>query len=292
MIVHEYNHANVDFHALTLHFVSVIVQHQCGFRSCHEAGVEADDIEFDAAVFQRLADADKIHRAAVAELFVISVAGDRAAAVIPEIKDVAVCRECFCTILNELRKSCRISHCLVAHISNKRLKPAILDAVNLVDAVADTACAPLLASAGIDDDIDVITVSCGSHLTEVRGCHAALGFKVCTAEIDHHRDGILIVAENLGVFLTRAGSNCIVIVFRSRCDILLRLLLFGMIGELSAAVVGHAAEHAADISGTAAAFQKNQSDEHEQQCSAAACCRCTFTGTGAVSSGFTGISVL
>ena len=64
-----------------------------------------------------------------------------------------------------------------------------------------------VATACIDDYINVITVLCGSHLREIRRSHAVLAFKVGAAHVDHHGDGIFAAAFYSSILIARAACH-------------------------------------------------------------------------------------
>ena len=112
-----------------------------------------------------------------------------------------------------LDKACQgrgLHHRVLAVVADEAGQTAVFDLVNLVDGVGDPVDLPLLAAAGIDDDVDVAAKLGLCHLLQVVGCHAGLGFQIRAAHIDHDRKGIAAVAVDLGVlFPSPAGDGLI-----------------------------------------------------------------------------------
>ena len=212
---------------------------------------------------------------------------------IPEDQLIAVRREILRAIANKFGKRRRLGHRLVAHVRFQTLQLTVFHAVDLVDLTADTLRFPACASAGIHDDIHVVAVARSCNLGEVGRCHAASGFEVRTAEIDHHCDLILIIAEDFCALI--AGTGCNRIVNRSgirHCVLLLLLRFLGMIRKFSPA----AAEQFGDISAaaeqTAAAASFHQEKDQKQKynrTAAAGCCTLACTAAAGL---FAGVSVL
>ena len=259
------------------HVVRIRVQHERGLGGCHQAGVEADEIKLHAAVLERLADAGKIHACGVRLLLIVAVAGDRSPAVIPEDQLIAVCREFLCAVLDKLAQRRRVGHGLVAHVLFQQQHLLVLDLIDLVVGAVDAVDLPLLAAAGIDDHIDVIRIGRGEDLLQVGGSHAALGFQVRTAHIDHDGDGIGLVAENLGVFIARTGRHRRIggIGGRKRGIVAARVLR-GRAGALDRIQESADAVRTAGVIGertAAAALEQHIADHQQRNAAAAARCR-------------------
>ena len=95
--------------------VAVRFHRNRGFHICHQTCVKADDIKLDAACLE--GSLDSVHRhGAVGIKFIIAVAGNGSSAMIPEDKDVAVCRIVRGAIADEFSQGGRIGHCLAAEI--------------------------------------------------------------------------------------------------------------------------------------------------------------------------------
>ncbi len=187
--------------------VGILRHGHSGFRRGHQAGVKADEIEFHPGILQSAVQAGQIHGAAGGELFVIPVAADRSAAVIPEDQFIAAGREASGAPLDVPGQVVRVCHGGAAQIPLQAHHLAILDLPNLVDGTADGGIFPGLAAAGIDQQVDAVPKLGRQHLLEIIGPHAAAGFQIRTAQIEHDGDGILAVSQQAGVFFPGAGGH-------------------------------------------------------------------------------------
>ena len=95
--------------------IAILLGNQRGFQRRHQARVKADDVELDPAFFERGVDFVQAH-ATVREQFVISKPGQRAAAVIPENKHVAIRRIFTRAELDEIRQRVRVYHGALANL--------------------------------------------------------------------------------------------------------------------------------------------------------------------------------
>ena len=84
---------------------------------------------------------------------------------------------------------------------------AVLDLPELVDGAAHRAVFPALATAGVDQEVDVVPEFGPQHLLEVGGAHPGPGLQVGAAHVDHDGDGVLAVSKQLGVFIPGAGGH-------------------------------------------------------------------------------------
>ena len=192
------------------HIVGVIIQHEAGLERCHQAGVKADEVEGDAAVLQGLVDAGEGHAAAARVLFVIAVARDASAAVVPEDQLIPVGGIAQRAPLDKARKGIRIGHGGVAHVGREALEAAALHLIDLVSVGGNHRVVPPGAAAGIDDDADVVRELRLRHLHQVLRGHAAAGFQVGAAHIDHDGNLVVAVAADDGPLVAGALGDRIV----------------------------------------------------------------------------------
>ena len=122
--------------------ICIRIEHERCLRRCHQARIEADEIEFYAAVFECSPDTGKAHGADILVLLVIAVTTDRAAAVIPENEVIPVCREVLAAILNEARERSRLRHRLGAVVLHEGLETAALELIDLVDGIGNAGGLP------------------------------------------------------------------------------------------------------------------------------------------------------
>ena len=104
------------------HVVRIVVADHGGLQRGHEAGVEADPVEDAAALLQGRLDLRQGHGVrgdaeAAALLLVVAVAGEGAAAVIPEDQDVPIRREVLLAVLDEGRQIVRVRHVALAEVA-------------------------------------------------------------------------------------------------------------------------------------------------------------------------------
>ena len=182
------------------------------FRIGHQAGVEADDIKLDAGIGECLGDLRNGHGDA-GMLLVMAVAGDRAAAVIPQDEHIAVSREVLGTEPDEVSQVARIGHDPVIQRGQPGNLPAGHDLVPLVDLVGDDGVIPFPRPAGFNNDIHVVSLVGIQHFVQVRSGHTVIGFQVRSAHVNHDGYGILAVAFQLRELIPHAAD-------RSRVDLL------------------------------------------------------------------------
>ena len=193
--------------------IGVVRKHQSVLRGSHQACVEADEIKLHARTLQRAVDGSQVHGSAGGVLLVISVAGHGTAAVIPEDQLIAVCREIRLAELDEPGQSLGIRHDAVPVVVHQTLQSSGGEPVNLVPSLADKVISPGLAAAGIDNNIDIVTQRGILHLLQIIGGHAAAGFQIRTAHIDHDGDGILVITLDLCKFVP--GTRCHALIQRT-----------------------------------------------------------------------------
>ena len=191
--------------------VGVGRKRQRRLRGRHEAGIKADEVEPDSAVFQRLAYALERHGAGGQVFLVIAVAAERTAAVVPEDEHIAVRGEVLIAVADEVRERRGLRHGDAARVLHKALEAVAVRAlrklVYLVHGVGHYAVAPVGAAAGIDHDVHVAAQRGLRHLAEIGGGHAAPRLKVGAAHIDHHRGRVRPVPEDCRVARTRRGVD-------------------------------------------------------------------------------------
>ena len=185
----------------------MVSEHQGGFGGGHQAGIEAHKVEFYAAVSQCLVDLCQIHGAGGGKLLVIAVAADAAAAVIPENQGHPVGGEVLGAVADEVGEGVRIRHGLAAHAVVQHPQAPVLQLPDLVGAAGKDVVLPLLAAAGVDDQVDVVGKVSVQHLLQVGGSHGAAGFQVGAAEVEHDGHFILTAAQNFRVLLPGTGGN-------------------------------------------------------------------------------------
>ena len=208
--------------------VRVGVKHEGRLRRCHQARIEADEIELHAAVAERLVDARERHGASRIFL-IITVAAHRSAAVIPEDQLIAVGRERFYAVLNKAGERRGRRHCAVARIVLEAGQASALHLIDLVHRAAYGARLPLRAAAGEHDDVHVAAEVGCRHLLQIVCSHAVLRLKVGTAHVHEDRDLVLAVALDRRVFCAGTLRHLIVDVARFHCHViafLRRLLRF------------------------------------------------------------------
>ena len=123
---------------------------------------------------------------------------------IPEDQLIAVGGEVLVTPLDEGCQIVGVGHGGVAGVFHQAGHLSAPDLIDLVDAAADHAVAPALAAAGIDQQIDLVADVGVEHFLQVGGTHAAAGFQVGAAHIDHDGNGVLAVAADDRALVTGA----------------------------------------------------------------------------------------
>ena len=125
---------------------------------------------------------------------------------IPEDQHVSVCGIIGMSIVYELRKSFGICHGADAHVVFKALQLTSAHyAIDLIYGRRYDAVLPILASAGIYDDVNIIRKSCIGHLHQIVCCHSSLGLKVGSAHIYHYGNNILTFTEDCGISVSCLG---------------------------------------------------------------------------------------
>ena len=114
------------------HVIRVLIQHEAVFNRCHQAGVESDKIEPDASLFQGGIDPGQRHALVPPGFFVVAVAADASAAVIPQDQAHPVRRKMLRAVLNEAGQRIRAGHGGVPRRGFKAGQRAVLNLVNLV----------------------------------------------------------------------------------------------------------------------------------------------------------------
>ena len=162
-------------------------------ESRHQAGVESDEVEFHAAGFERFGHFVGGHRIARVE-FIAAIAGNAAAAMVPENEHVAVRRSLFRRELDERSERFRFGH------SSTFQRLEALQTTGCGTPAFDVPAAhdivlPAPGTAGLDDDVQVLVVEVGvKDLVEVHGRHTGLGLEVRADDVKHQRDFVLAVA--------------------------------------------------------------------------------------------------
>ena len=163
----------------------MLAEHQGILCRCHQAGIKADEIEFHTAVRQGLVDLCQTHGAAGTELLVIAVAADTAAAVIPEDQGIPVGGELVGTPTDEGGEGVGIRHGYAAQILFQTHHPLTGHLPDLIGLAAENVVLPLLAAAGVDDQVYILDDFRIQHFLQVPGSHLAAGFQVGAAEVEH-----------------------------------------------------------------------------------------------------------
>ncbi len=159
----------------------------------HEAGVESDEVEFHAAGFERLGHFVGGHRVVRVE-FIATVAGNTAAAMVPEDEHVAVRRSLLRGELDERSERLRFGHGSAPQ-RLEALQAAGRGAPPLDVPGAHDIVLPAPGTTGLDDDVQVLVVEVGvEDLIEVHGRHTGLGLEVGADDVEHQRDFVLAVA--------------------------------------------------------------------------------------------------
>ena len=184
---------------------------------------------------------------------------------IPEDQSLTVRRVVLGAELDEARQVVGLDHRGGAGVVHQRDQLAGLNLVDLVDGVGDALGLPLLAAAGVDDDVHVFADGCVRHLGQVVGGHAGLGFQVGAAKIDHDGKDVLAAAEDVRVLCAGAGGNGLV----QRADVRLAVPAGG-----DRAAAGEAAQKAGDVQtggcGGAAGAAQQTADAGEDAAAGAA----------------------
>ena len=174
--------------------VSILGSDLRSLHSSHQAGIKTDHIKGDAAFRQRLVNSVERHGPCALELLVIAVAGERAAAVIPQDQHVPVGRIVLRTEADKLRQGGRCDHGLVAHIVVEQAElTAVFNLVDLVGVALHQIVLPLGTAAGVDNNIDVISDGGIRHFLQVLGRHGVIGLKVSAAHEHHNGHGVISV---------------------------------------------------------------------------------------------------
>ena len=191
------------------HIVRVLAEHDSVFHRRHQAGVEAHEIKLHPGVFERRVDARQRHGAA-AVLFIVAIARNRSAAVIPQDELHPVGREMLRAIADEAGQGVRIRHGIAAHVLLQTVQRSVTDLINLIDRTADDIVPPPPAATRKDDQIHLIAELRLGHLLQIRRTHAVLAFQIRAAQIDQNGDRILLSAQNPGeLFPGLAGHRFI-----------------------------------------------------------------------------------
>ena len=159
----------------------------------HQAGVEPDEVEFHAAVFERFGHFVGGHRVVRVE-FIAAVTGNTAAAMVPKNEHVAVCRSLLLRELDERGERLRFGHGSAPQ-RLEALQAAGRGAPPLDVPGAHDIVLPAPGTAGLDDDVQVLVVEVGMEdLIEVHRGHTGLRLEVGADDVEHQRDFVLAVA--------------------------------------------------------------------------------------------------
>ena len=94
-------------------------------------------------------------------------------------------------------------------LSGKNLMVLLITASDLVDLVYTAGhyiIAPALATAGIDDQVHILTDICCQHLLQIGSAHAGAGLQVCATHIYHDGNFITAIALDLSILVASNGS--------------------------------------------------------------------------------------
>ena len=179
--------------------VGVPGEHQGVFRCGHQTGVKADEIEVHVGVFQGGVNFGQPHRAAGGEFFVVAVAADGAAAVVPENESVPAGGEFSGAVGDEAAENLRVRHGDAPQVLFQTVQLSVFDLPDLICAAADLVAVPAGTAAGIDQQTDFVRSELSrQHLLQIGSSHTAAGLQVRAAHIDHDGNGILSAAPQLG----------------------------------------------------------------------------------------------
>ena len=167
-------------------------------------------------------------------------------------------------VLDEARQRGGLHQRLLAVVRDQLRQRAVFDLVDLVHAVGDAVDLPLLAAAGVDDDVHVGAERGLGHLLQVVGRHAGLRLQVGAAHVDHDREFVLAAAEDLRALGAGAGGHGAV-----------QLARVGRAGPAGGdgAAAGEAAQQAGEVQpggGRRGAAAQEAADAAEQQITDAA----------------------
>ena len=189
------------------HVVGVVGQHQRSFRGGHQTGIEAHKVEFDLSIGEGLVNTGQIHGTVGSELFIIAEAADGAAAVIPEDQSLSVGGIILGAPADEGGQGLRLGHGLAAQLLFQTQHAVVLDLPDLIGLAADHIVLPLVAAAGVDDQIDLVADGGIQHFLQVCGGHAAAGFQIGAAHIDHDGHFVFAITQNAGVLVAGIGDH-------------------------------------------------------------------------------------
>ena len=126
---------------------------------------------------------------------------------IPEDQFVPVGGEVLFAVLDERSQCIGIRHRLGSQIFLQKKQPAFFYLIDLISTAADHIVVPAAASAGINDQVDIVRDFGGDHLLEVGSRHLAPGFQVGAAQIDHDRHDIFAASLDHSAFFPGFGSH-------------------------------------------------------------------------------------
>ena len=163
---------------------------------CHEASVKADEIKTTPGLIQRIAELVERHCALCAIQLIVTIARERAAAMIPHDERIPIRRERFLTVPDEIRECRGVGHGALADVFVKPLQPIACDLIALVRGIADHAVHPFFAAARFHDQIDLIGDLGLQHLVQVVCRHAVIGLEIRAAHVDHNRKHVSAAAAH------------------------------------------------------------------------------------------------